>query len=359
MLVQDAEVRSREIELRQQAHYWRALHARATEREAAFKDKAQRLEQVVRQQQARITELTHKLEEALARIAWLEGQVFGRKSEQCPKPEPAQPDPTPALDGHTDAADESESCKEPRRKRGKQPGAKGYGRKRRQELPAEEVVHDLPEDQRRCPKCGKPFTAASDPKEPLSLPVRAVIPLEFRPVDTPGDSALWNELIERHHYLGYKPLPGAQMRYLLFHGSYLLAALGFSAAAWKVAPRDQFIGWDDSQRRRNLQRIVNNSRFLILPWVEVRNLASYILAAAAKRLGNDWMERYGYEPVLLETFVERDRFRGTCYRAANWLRIGETKGRGKLDRRHRGLSTVKHIYVYPLRKDFRQKLCST
>jgi hypothetical protein len=203
------------------------------------------------------------------------------------------------------------------------------------------------------------LTAASDPKEPLSLPARAVTPLEFRPVDTPGDSSLWNELIERYHYLKYKPLPGAQMRYLLFHGSYLLAALGFSAAAWKVAPRDLFIGWDDRQRRRNLHRIVNNSRFLILPWVKVRNLASCILAAAAKRLGNDWTQRYGYEPVLLETFVERSRFPGTCYRAANWLRVGQTTGRGKLDRQHRGLSSVKHIYLYPLHKHFRQKLSYT
>lgn len=203
------------------------------------------------------------------------------------------------------------------------------------------------------------LTTASDPREPLSLPARAVMPLEFRQVDTPGDSSLWNELIERYHYLKYKPLPGAQMRYLLFHGSYLLAALGFSAAAWKVAPRDRFIGWDDRQRRRNLYRIANNSRFLILPWVKVRNLASSILAAAAKRLGNDWKERYGYEPVLLETFVERSRFRGTCYRAANWIHVGDTQGRGKLDRRHRGLSTVKHIYLYALNKRFRHKLCTT
>ena len=203
------------------------------------------------------------------------------------------------------------------------------------------------------------LTTASDPREPLSLPARAVMPLEFRPVDTPDDSSLWNELIERYHYLKYQPLPGAQMRYLLFHGSYLLAALGFSAAAWKVAARDRFIGWDDRQRCCNLHRIVNNSRFLILPWVKVRNLASCILAAAAKRLGNDWIQRYGYEPVLLETFVERSRFRGTCYRVANWIHVGETQGRGKLDRQHCGLSTVQHIYVYPLHKRFRYKLCPT
>ena len=203
------------------------------------------------------------------------------------------------------------------------------------------------------------LTTASDPKEFLSLPTRAVMPLEFRPVDTPGDSSLWNELIERYHYLGYKPLPGAQIRYLVFGRGHLLAALGFGAAAWKVAPRDQFIGWTADQRRRNLHRIVNNSRFLILPWVKVRNLASCILAAAAKRLGNDWTQRYGHEPVLLETFVERSRFRGTCYRAANWTHVGDTQGRGKLDRQHRGLSTVKHIYLYPLHKRFRHKLCPT
>ncbi len=203
------------------------------------------------------------------------------------------------------------------------------------------------------------LTAASDPREPLSLPARAVMPLEFRTVDTPDDSSLWNELIERYHYLKYKPLPGAQMRYMVFHDAYLLAVLGFSAAAWKVAPRDRFIGWTADQRRANLHRVVNNSRFLILPWVKVRNLASCILAAAAKRLGNDWTQRYGYEPVLLETFVEQSRFRGTCYRAANWIHVGDTQGRGKLDRQHRGLSTVKHIYLYALNKRFRHKLCTT
>lgn len=157
MLVEGAEVCSLEIELRQQAHYWRALHTRAVEREAAWKDKAQRLEQVVRQQQAQIAELTHKLEEALARVAWLEEQVFGRKAEQCLKP--GEPERTPALDGNADGADGPEPGHEPRRKRGKQPGAKGYGRRRRCNLPAEEVVHDLPEDQRQCPRCGKPFDA--------------------------------------------------------------------------------------------------------------------------------------------------------------------------------------------------------
>jgi hypothetical protein len=201
------------------------------------------------------------------------------------------------------------------------------------------------------------LTAASDPKTPLSLSAGELGLLRFRPVDTPPGSALWNELIERYHYLGYKPLPGAQIRYLVFGRGHLLAVLGFGAAAWKVAPRDQFIGWTADQRRANLHWIVNNARFLILPWVTVRNLASRILAAAAKRLPRDWEERYGYQPCLLETFVERVRFRGTCYRAANWIHVGQTQGRGKLDRHHHSLSTVKDIYLYPLHQGVRRILC--
>ena len=178
MVVGDAKVRGLEVELRQQAHYWRALHARATEREAAWKDKAQRLEQVVRQQQAQIAELTNKLEEALARVAWLEGQVFGRKSEQCPKTEPNPPDSTPAVDDHADAADAPEPGGGPRRKRGKQPGAKGYGRRRRYNLPAEEAVHDLPEEQRVCPRCGKPFEVFPGTEDSEQIEWEFVQPLE-------------------------------------------------------------------------------------------------------------------------------------------------------------------------------------
>jgi len=203
------------------------------------------------------------------------------------------------------------------------------------------------------------LTAASDPQTPLSLSASELGPLVFRGVDTPPDSALWNELIERYHYLGHQPLPGAQIRYLVFGGGHLLAALGFGAAAWKVAPRDRFIDWTTDQRRANLHRIVNNARFLILPWVTVRNLASGILAASAKRLPGDWNNRYGYPPCLLETFVERNRFRGTCYRAANWIYAGDTQGRGKLDRRHRHTLPVKHIFLYPLHRHFRQQLQAT
>lgn len=203
------------------------------------------------------------------------------------------------------------------------------------------------------------LTKASNPQKPISLPVNKLGEITLRPVRTKKDSSLWNELIERYHYLGYKPLPGAQMRYLVFAGTHLLAALGFGAAAWKTEPRDNFIGWTAEVRVRNLHLIVNNARFLILPWVTVRNLASKILATSAKRLPHDWENRYGYRPALLETFVEKDRFRGTCYRAANWIYVGETQGRGKLDRNNLRLLPVKNIFLYPLDKQFQDKLCSS
>jgi hypothetical protein len=201
------------------------------------------------------------------------------------------------------------------------------------------------------------LTSISDPKEAISLPAGALGKLFFRPVNTPDDSTLWNELIERHHYLGYKPLPGAQIRYLVFGNSHLLlAALGFGAAAWTVAPRDRFIGWTAPQRKHNLHLVVNNARFLILPWVTSHNLASRILAGIARQLPHDWQERYSYKPVLLETFVEQKRFHGTCYRAANWTHVGQTQGRGKLDRHYHYSLPVKDIFLYPLDKRFRQTL---
>jgi hypothetical protein len=203
------------------------------------------------------------------------------------------------------------------------------------------------------------FTNASAPRPPLALAAGAFGELDFRLVRTPQDSTLYNELIARHHYLGYKPLPGAQLRYLVHGGGHLLAALGFGAAAWAVAARDRFIGWTREQRLRRLHLVVNNARFLILPWISSPNLASRILGGAVKRLPGDWQDRYGYRPVLLETFVETGRFRGTCYRAANWMRVGQTQGRGKLDRHTRRLLPVKDILIYPLQPDFRRLFCAS
>jgi hypothetical protein len=202
------------------------------------------------------------------------------------------------------------------------------------------------------------LTAASAPREPLTVSEYLLHEIALQPIDNRKDSSLWNELIERYHYLGYQPLAGAQLRYLVWRRCDLLAALGFAAAAWKVAPRDRFIGWSPPERQRNLHLIVNNARFLILPWIEARNLASRILSLAAKRLPHDWQIRYGYQPVLLETFVQRHRFRGTCYQAANWIHVGHTQGRGKLDQRRQRLLPVKEIFLYPLHQRFRQLLRS-
>ena len=171
------------------------------------------------------------------------------------------------------------------------------------------------------------------------------------------DSALWNEYIDRYHYLGYKPLPGAQLRYFAYTGDRLLGLLGFGAAAWKTGPRDAWIGWSREQRHRNLGGVVNNARFLILPWIRVRCLASKLLSMVSRDLPGAWEARYGYRPVLLETFVEAGRFSGTCYKAANWRCVGQTQGRGKLGDHRIGQVPVKNVWVYPLVKDFREQLC--
>jgi hypothetical protein len=169
-------------------------------------------------------------------------------------------------------------------------------------------------------------------------------------------SALWNAYIDQYHYLGYTPLPGAQLRYFVKADDQILALLGFAAAAWKCAPRDDAIGWDATTRKKNLHLVVNNARFLIL--VRTKNLASRILSLAAKRIASDWRIRYGYAPVLLETFVDTMRFTGTCYKAANWICAGATQGRGKLDTHHERKLPIKSVWLYSLRKDFTRWLRS-
>jgi hypothetical protein len=171
-------------------------------------------------------------------------------------------------------------------------------------------------------------------------------------------SRLWNEFMERYHYLGSGPLCGAQLRYLISsaEGKYL-GALAFSAAAWRVKARDGWIGWSDGARGENLSKVVCNSRFLILPWVRVKNLASHVLSQSMRRLGADWKERYGFAPVVVETFVESGRFKATSYRAANWVCVGQSVGRGRQDRRRAFSLPQKDVYVYALTKHAREVLC--
>ena len=176
-------------------------------------------------------------------------------------------------------------------------------------------------------------------------------------VQTREASRWYQALMEQYHYLGCKPLAGAQLRYLIWKGHWLAGGLGFGAAAWSVAGRDQWIGWTPHQRQKGLHWIVNNNRFLILPWMSADNGASRVLGQVARQLPADWEHRYSYRPLLLETFVEQKRFSGTCYQAANWLCVGQTKGRGKLEKQHRRVVPIKRIFVYPLNTNFRTLLC--
>ncbi|HTC79823.1 MAG TPA: DUF4338 domain-containing protein [Terriglobales bacterium] len=183
-------------------------------------------------------------------------------------------------------------------------------------------------------------------------------PLELALVEGPAESRQWREQVERYHYLGCCVPFGANLRYWARNRERELACLLWTSPAWKMQARDEWIGWSDEQRGRNLQLIVNNGRFLILPWVQVKGLASKILALSARHIPRDWEIRYGYRPLLLETLVDAKRLRGTCYRAANWIHVGQTTGRGRMDREHtaRG-QAVKDICVYPLARDARQRLC--
>lgn len=202
------------------------------------------------------------------------------------------------------------------------------------------------------------FTSATTPKPEINKPVHELPPVQLRIVKGPQQSRLWNEYIHRYHYLGYKPLPGAQLRYFVISEEQIIALLGFGASAWQCAPRDKYIGWTHDQRKDKLQYIINNARFLILPWVKSKNLASKILSLTSHRLPCDWQEHYGYSPVLLETFVEKDRFAGTCYKAANWVKVGQTKGRGKLGPAGKISVPIKDLWLYPLKRNFRRELTS-
>lgn len=206
---------------------------------------------------------------------------------------------------------------------------------------------------RRRPK----LSPASEPG-PLVVGTRADLGiLSLSRVENSRESKLWNEFIERYHYLGYTPLPGAQIRYFIKGNGQLLGVLGVGASAWTVGSRDRFIGWTSAERKAHLHFVVNNARFLIFPWIRVKNLASSVLSLLVRQIRGDWKGLYGFEPVLLETFVDSGRFNGTCYQAANWIWVGRTQGCGKMgkNRRQRGFH-VKDVYLYPLTPNFRQVL---
>ncbi|MEK7731051.1 MAG: Druantia anti-phage system protein DruA [Planctomycetota bacterium] len=195
---------------------------------------------------------------------------------------------------------------------------------------------------------------------PIRGALRDLRPLAVRVVE-PGseDLRLFNCLLGRYHYLGHRNTVGENIRYLIRDraGQPVGCAL-FGSAAWKCAARDAWIGWARGAREANLGTLTNNTRFLVLPWVIVPHLASHMLACLARRIRADWQSKYGHPIHALETFVDRERFKGTCYQAANWVRLGSTQGRTRNDRNHRLRASVKDVYLYPLIQGFRRELCA-
>ena len=192
---------------------------------------------------------------------------------------------------------------------------------------------------------------------PIEESLAALRPVNLHRVQSRPERRRVTELLERYHYQGYRGAVGENVQYLARdrHGREL-AVMVFGAAAWKVASRDGFIGWTEAQRQARLGWIVNQQRFLILPWVRVAHLASHLLALAVRGLSADWQKRYGHGVWLTETFVQEDRFKGTAYKAAGWTRVGQTTGRTRQDQHHRLATPIKSVWVKPLHPHFRERL---
>jgi len=194
-------------------------------------------------------------------------------------------------------------------------------------------------------------------KEAIACKLKELYPIEVRLAEGGFELNLFKYLISAYHYLGWSGTVGENLKYIFFDNQErVLGCLMFGAGAWKVKPRDNFIGWSSEARKRNLSLLVNNNRFLILPWVYVPHLASHILGKLCRRVNNDWQKKYNHPIYLLETFVQKDRFLGTCYKAANWTHVGQTQGRGKLDIKNQYQLPIKDIWLYPLDMSFREYL---
>lgn len=200
-------------------------------------------------------------------------------------------------------------------------------------------------------------TALSIEESPIEAALAALLPLQLSSVHGEGEQRLFRALVQRYHYLGYRGAVGENLKYLIYdRQGRVLSCVLFGAAAWTMACRDRFIGWERTERERHLALLANNMRFLIVPWVRVSHLASHILGRIARRISHDWQVKYGHRLVLLETYVEQRRFAGTCYRAANWVCVGKTQGRSRNDRRKRLRVPVKSVWLYALTPHFRSQL---
>ena len=201
-----------------------------------------------------------------------------------------------------------------------------------------------------------PVLALDVDRTPVRTPLSALGPVEFRQVRRTAEEPLFNFLIETHHYLGYTQPVGEHLKYLVYAGARPVACFAWSSAPRHLGPRDRFIGWSAEERRHNIRFVAYNSRYLILPWVQVPHLASHLLGRMARKLSSEWARVYGHPVWFAETFVDPERFKGTCYRAANWIFLGRTTGRGKADLTHRANRPVKDVLGYPLIRDFRERL---
>ncbi len=222
----------------------------------------------------------------------------------------------------------------------------------RLELPEKKQSPPNPMARRR-----KPVTDFLLDQSPLECEFKDLPPLEIRQVRRTGEEELFNGLIERFHYLGYTQPVGEHLKQMIYAGGRPVACLAWSALPWHIAPRDKFIGWSPAVRRHRLHLGAYNTRYLILPWVKVKHLASHILALAMRRISEDWQQAYNHPLYYLESFVDTERFAGTCYKAANWKCLGQTTGRGIKDKKHIVSLSRKDVLGYPLSRDFRKKLC--
>jgi len=222
------------------------------------------------------------------------------------------------------------------------------------ELPPVRWVNPNPLAQRGAER-SKPVLMLVD-TTPLRSALTGIRPLEFRQVRRTWEEPLFNSLLERYHYLGYTQPVGEHLKYLVYALGRPIACLSWSSAPRHLGPRDRFIGWSAEARRKNICFLAYNTRFLILPFVQVEHLASHILGCMARLLPRDWDRIYGHPVHYLETFVDPERFRGTSYRAANWKFLGQTTGRGKDDQTNKPNRSLKEVLGYPLMKNFRQRL---
>lgn len=197
----------------------------------------------------------------------------------------------------------------------------------------------------------------SDDTSAVQVAIKSLFPLSAIQVRRTKAEPLYKHLIDRYHYLGYTQPVGEHLKYIIYSQDRPIACISFSSAPRHIGSRDGFIGWDQHTRRRNINLVAYNTRFLILPWIRVPHLASHVLGLIARRISHDWQQMYNHPLYFLETFVDTERFRGTCYKAANWTYLGVTTGRGKNDQTHKKNRSIKAVWGLPLVKDFREKLC--